>query len=188
MLKIVATCLVIVAASAWVGATTNQGCRHTRTAFTKLSYSDIRDMRRTIAILPNKVTMRPPDSLSVPINGREEMPDPAALVANRQTIAARYVDTSVADDSSLARGERMFNRLCVPCHGPAMQGNGPVAARFMPPPDLLGAQTRGRTDGYIYTYIRFGGAIMPKYGHALTVGQSWDVIHFLRQRQKVSPR
>ena len=114
--------------------------------------------------------------------------DPAALMANRQTIAARYVDTSVADDSSLARGERMFNRLCVPCHGPAMQGNGPVAARFMPPPDLLGAQTRGRTDGYIYTYIRFGGAIMPKYGHALTVSQSWDVIHFLRQSQKVSPR
>jgi hypothetical protein len=29
---------------------------------------------------------------------------------------------------------------------------------------------------------------MPKYGHALTVGQTWDVIHFLRQRQKVSPR
>ena len=188
MLKIAATCLVIVAASAWVGATTNQGCRDTRTAFTKLTYSDIRDMRRSVAILPNKVTMRPPDSLSVPISGREELPDPNALLANRQTMAERYVDSTAADDSSLARGERMFQRLCVPCHGPQLQGNGPVAAKFMPPPDLLGATTRGRTDGYIYTYIRFGGAIMPKYGHALTEAQTWDVIHYVRHQQKVSPR
>ena len=188
MLKIAATCLVIVAASAWVGATTNQGCHDTRNAFTKLTYSDIRDMRRSVAILPNKVTMRPPDSLSVPIGGLEQMPDPNALLANRQTMAARYVDSTAADDSSLARGERMFQRLCVPCHGPQMQGNGPVAARFMPPPDLLGATTRGRTDGYIYTYIRFGGAIMPKYGHALTEAQTWDVIHYVRHQQKVSPR
>lgn len=188
MLKIAGTLLVLLAAAAWVGASTNHGCRDTATSFTKLSYSPIRDMRRTVAILPNKVTMRPPDSLSVPITGREVMPDPAALLTNRAAYAARYVDSTAADDSSLARGERMFNRLCVPCHGPQMQGNGPVAPRFMPPPDLLGATTRGRTDGYIYTYIRYGGAIMPKYGQALTQKQTWDVIHFLRQRQKTSPR
>jgi S-disulfanyl-L-cysteine oxidoreductase SoxD len=188
MLKLLASSLVIVAAAAWVGAATNHGCQDVRTSFTKLSYSPIRDMRRTVAILPQKVSMRLPDSLSVPIGGREEMPDPAVLMANRATIAARYVDSTAADDSSMARGERMFSRLCTPCHGAQMQGNGPVAARFMPPPDLLGATTRGRTDGYIYTYIRFGGAIMPKYGHALTQAQTWDVIHYLRQRQKVSPR
>ena len=188
MLKAVASLLVIVAAAAWVGATTNRGCLDIRTSFTQLAYSPIRDMRRTIAVLPNKVTMRPPDSLSVPITGREVMPDPNVLMSDRASIAARFVDSTAADDSSLARGERMFNRLCVPCHGPQMQGNGPVAPRFMPPPDLLGATTRGRTDGYIYTYIRFGGAIMPKYGHALTEAQTWDVIHFIRQRQKASPR
>ena len=82
----------------------------------------------------------------------------------------------------------MFTRLCVPCHGKAMAGDGPVAAKFMPPPDLMGATTRGRSDGYIYTYIRYGGAIMPKYGHALTIDQTWDVIHYLRSQQKVHPR
>ena len=188
MLKAAAGFLVILAASVWVGATTNHGCHDVRTAFTQLNYSAIRDMRRTVALMPQKVSMRAPDSLSVPIGGREMMPDPAVLMANRPSIAARYVDSTAVDDSSLARGERMFRRLCVPCHGAEMQGNGPVAAKFMPPPDLLGANTRGRTDGYIYTYIRFGGAIMPKYGHALTEGQTWDVIHYLRQRQKTSPR
>ena len=69
-----------------------------------------------------------------------------------------------------------------------MQGDGPVAAKFMPPPDLLGATTRGRSDGYIYSYVRYGGAIMPRYGQALSPAATWDVIHFLRQQQKVSPR
>ena len=147
MLKAVAGLLVILAASVWVGATTNHGCHDVRTAFTQLNYSAIRDMRRTVALMPQKVSMRAPDSLSVPIGGREMMPDPAVLMANRPAIAARYVDSTAVDDSSLARGERMFRRLCVPCHGPEMQGNGPVAAKFMPPPDLLGANTRGRTDG-----------------------------------------
>ena len=188
MLKIAATVLVIAAVGAWAGATMNHGCQDIRTSFTKLEYAPVRDMRRSVALMPNKGTMRPPDSLSVPISGREALPDMAMLISNRAAVAAKYVDSTAADDSSLARGQRMFNRLCVPCHGAQMQGNGPVAARFMPPPDLLGATTRGRTDGYIYTYIRFGGAIMPKYGHALTQGQTWDVIHYLRQQQKVSPR
>lgn len=188
MLKITAALLVIVAAGAGVGAATNRGCQDLRTSLTKLQYPAVRDMRRTVALMPNKGTMRPPDSLSVPINGREALPDMSVLMAHRDVIAAKYVDSTAADDSSLARGERMFHRLCVPCHGPQMQGNGPVAAKFMPPPDLLGATTRGRTDGYIYTYVRFGGAIMPKYGHAITEAQTWDVIHYLRHQQKVSPR
>jgi hypothetical protein len=188
MLKAAAGFLVVLAGATWAGATMNHGCHDVRTSFTQLEYNQIRDMRRTVALTPQKIWLRPPDSLSVPTSGREVMPDPMQLMANRLTMANRYVDSTAADDSSLARGERMFHRLCVPCHGKAMAGDGPVAAKFMPPPDLLGSVTRGRSDGYIYTYIRYGGPIMPKYGHALTQGQTWDVIHYLRQRQKTSPR
>ena len=53
MLKIAAKVLVIVAASAWAGATMNHGCQDIRTSFTKLEYSPIRDMRRTVALMPN---------------------------------------------------------------------------------------------------------------------------------------
>ena len=94
----------------------------------------------------------------------------------------------LADDSSLARGERSFMRLCSPCHGKVMAGDGLVAPKFMPPPDLLGPTTRARSDGYIYSYIRYGGAIMPKYGQALSPNAAWDVINYVRHQQKVSPR
>jgi S-disulfanyl-L-cysteine oxidoreductase SoxD len=187
MLKAAVGFLLVASVATWMGATMNHGCQDVRSAFTKLSYPHTRDMRRTVAITPNKVSLRAPESLSVWTGGREAMPDPNLLMTNREVMAARYVATA-PDDSSLARGERAFQRLCVPCHGASMKGDGPVAAKFMPPPDLLGATTRGRADGYIYTYIRFGGPIMPRYGHALSEKETWDVIHFVRHRQRTTPR
>ncbi len=188
MLRLPLGLVAAVAATLWAGATLSHGCQDARKSLTQLSYPPIRDMRRSVALLPQKISLRPPDSLSVPVSGRERVPDQNALMSGRDAIAARFKNTSVADDSSLARGERMYARLCSPCHGKAMAGDGPVAAKFMPPPDLLASLTRGRTDGYIYTYIRYGGVIMPSYGHALTESETWDVINYLRARQKVSPR
>ena len=180
--------LAIVAATLWAGAAMDHGCQDLKQSLTRLSYYPIRDMRRSVALLPQKTSLRPPDSLSVPVGGREVIPEQSQLMSSRDAIAARFKNPAAPDDSSLARGERMYGRLCAPCHGKAMAGDGPVAAKFMPPPDLLGSLTRGRTDGFIYTYIRFGGVIMPKYGHALTESETWDLINYVRSRQKASPR
>jgi mono/diheme cytochrome c family protein len=165
-----------------------RGCTDTKNSLFNLMYPSHRDMRRIVAFTAQKGSVRAPDTLTVPITGAEIEPDMALLMSNREAAVGRFVDHTVSDDSSLARGERTFHRLCQPCHGPAMLGDGPVAAKFMPPPDLLGATTRGRSDGYIYSYVRYGGAIMPKYGQALSPAATWDVIHFLRHQQKVSPR
>jgi mono/diheme cytochrome c family protein len=172
----------------WAGATMQHGCKDVQTSLFHLSYYPYRDMRRTVAVIPQKITMRAPDTLTVPTIGAERAPDPALLVSNREAAAAHFVNTVPADDSSLARGERTFQRLCSPCHGRTMVGNGTVAPKFMPPPDLLGATTRGRSDGYIYSYVRYGGAIMPRYGQALSPSATWDVINFVRHQQKTSPR
>jgi mono/diheme cytochrome c family protein len=180
--------MLLLAASTWAGATMQRGCKDTQNSLFNLMYPAHRDMRRIVAFTPQKGSVRAPDTLTVPINGAEREPDMALLMSNRDAVVGRFVDNTVSDDSSLARGERTFHRLCQPCHGPAMQGDGPVAGKFMPPPDLLGATTRGRSDGYIYSCIRYGGAIMPKYGQALSPAATWDVIHYVRHQQKVSPR
>jgi mono/diheme cytochrome c family protein len=67
-------------------------------------------------------------------------------------------------------------------------GDGPVAALFMPPPYRLAQPTRERKDGYIYSYIRHGGIVMPSYGAQVTAAEAWDLIHYIRHLQKVSPR
>jgi mono/diheme cytochrome c family protein len=109
-------------------------------------------------------------------------------VPERARLEKTFTNPQAADDSSIARGQRKFVRTCVPCHGTTLKGDGPVAAKFIPPPDLLASLTRGRSDGYIYAYIRHGGAVMPNYGALVTAHEAYDLINYIRHEQKTNPR
>ena len=171
------------------GSVVERGCRDLHQSLTHLQYFSKRDMRATVGIVPQQTWLKAPDSLSVPTTGKELWnPDPALQLAERTRLEKSFVNPQAADDSSIARGQRKYMRTCVPCHGLSLQGNGPVAAKFIPPPDLLAAMTRGRSDGYIYAYIRHGGAVMPNYGALVTAHETYDVINYIRHEQKTNPR
>ena len=167
-----------------------QGCKDLKRSTTHLSYYAIRDMRTTVVLDPARGFLRDPDTTAIPTGGvdRPLAGGPLITPEERDAFAATFVNPQAADDSSIARGQRKFMKTCVPCHGKAMAGDGPVAALFMPPPDLLAQQTRDRKDGYIYSYIRHGGVVMPTYGPAVTSNEAWDVINYIRFMQKTSPR
>ena len=158
-----------------------QGLRDVRSAFTHLDYYPIRDMRHSVALAPQKGVHRVPDEASVPTTGRE-------IVLDRDVAAETLSNPIASSDASVAMGDSLFRKLCVPCHGKSMAGDGPVAAQFMPPPDLLGQQTRERKDGFIYSYIRNGGVVMPSYGFQLGAEEAWHLVNFIRRQQKASPR
>ncbi len=160
-----------------------QGCHDLRRSATDLRYPVHRDMRLSVAIMPQKVVLLPPDSAAVPVNGVDRD-------LGRDVLAATLVNPTRPQDlaASVARGEAKFRKTCVPCHGPAMKGDGMVAPMFMPPPDLLAQATRDRKDGFIYSYIRHGGVVMPAYGAQVTSAEAWDLVNYLRHMQKVSPR
>jgi mono/diheme cytochrome c family protein len=166
--------------------TVQRGCRDVRDSFLR-PYAPRRDMRNTVAFVPNKGMLQPPDSLGVPVHGRERW-NAAAEAAERERLDRAFVNPQAPDDSSLARGERKYGRTCVPCHGTSLKGDGPVTPRFIPPPDLLGQTTRGRSDGFLYAYIRHGGAVMPSYGGIVTAQEAHDVINYIRHMQRTSPR
>lgn len=160
-----------------------QGCQDLRHSATTFRYPVIRDMRRTVVIEPQKGAPLLPDSASVPVGGIERDP-------GREVLAATLVNPTAPADlpASVRRGEAEFHRICVQCHGRELRGDGPVAAQFMPPPDLLAEATRRRRDGYIYSYIRHGGVVMPAHGAQVTREQAWDVINYLRHMQQTNPR
>jgi mono/diheme cytochrome c family protein len=158
-----------------------QGTRDAISSLTHLNYYPYRDMRRTVALSPQKRINRLPDDSSVPTSGRE-------VEIDRDVFAERATNPIPADGRSIAHGDSLFKKLCVPCHGRAMAGDGPVAPLFMPPPDLLGQQTRERKDGFIYSYIRHGGVVMPSYGFQVSSEEAWHLVNFIRQQQKASPR
>lgn len=162
-----------------------QGCKDLTTSLTRLNYYPIRDMRQTVVIDPQRMAFGAPDSLSVPIHGRDVYRDhdPAPYeVAGAKLVAPPSTPASVA------RGDSLFRTVCWSCHGKTMLGDGPVSALFVPPPDLLAENSRGRTDGFMYMYMRHGGAIMPSYGNVLTTHDAWSLVHYIRQMQATSPR
>jgi mono/diheme cytochrome c family protein len=164
-----------------------QGMQDATRSLLNWRYAPIRDMRRSVAIVPQQQVMRAPAPGTVPTTGVELTYGLEGIeLADR--LGATLRNPVAATDSSIARGAFKYVKNCVPCHGRAMAGDGPVAQSFMPPPDLLAEATRNRSDGYIYSYIRHGGAVMPAYGAQTTPEEAWNLVNYIRHMQRTSPR
>ncbi len=106
----------------------------------------------------------------------------------QQTPVVEELENPVPPDAeSLARGEELYNRACVPCHGASGAGDGPVTQAGYPPFPVVGARAAGFSDGFLYGIIRVGRGLMPAYGHQLSHYDRWHVVNYLRQLQGVLP-
>ena len=133
------------------------------------------NMTRTVKVVPGEQIFAMPTG-TVPRSGGELW-----LPREEREAAAKRPNPIRATPESVATGQRLFGIYCTPCHGPGGKGDGLVAPKFIPPPDLThpSIQTQ-RTDGYIQHVIGTGGAIMPAYGEALSAEERWHVVNFLR--------
>ena len=127
-------------------------------------------MQNDVKLVPGQLTMSQPPG-TVPRDGE--------LVVAREVYTTRK-NPVPADPASLARGQKLYDIYCTPCHGPTGKGDGLVSPRFIPAPDLTSPAVQGKPDGHFSYYIGFGGAIMPAYGEALSVADRWDIVNHLR--------
>lgn len=88
--------------------------------------------------------------------------------------------------ASLERGQELYVRACVPCHGTGGLGDGPVTQAGMLPMSLLTDQAIGLADGYLYGMIRVGRGLMPAYGHQITHFDRWHLVNYVRSLQGVA--
>jgi mono/diheme cytochrome c family protein len=86
-----------------------------------------------------------------------------------------------------AAGDTLYQNFCTVCHGPTGNADGTVS-RQMGAPSLLTPRARAYTDGYLYSIIRYGRGVMPRYGDKLVVpAERWAVVSHLRKLQSQSP-
>lgn len=103
------------------------------------------------------------------------------------TIQGLVNPTDPTSAASLARGEEIYLRFCVVCHGPDGVGaNAYVADKhpLLPAYNLSGPIVAAYSDPYIYAMVRVGRGLMPEYGSRITHYDRWHVVNYVRQLQR----
>jgi mono/diheme cytochrome c family protein len=96
----------------------------------------------------------------------------------------------VPDSAGLVEAERLYLVNCAICHGSKLDGNGPLykdgdgpylakPANFIGDPKIV-----GMPDGQMFYSITYGKNLMGGYASQLTREQRWEVIHYIRSKQK----
>jgi mono/diheme cytochrome c family protein len=143
----------------------------------------VNNMTHTARIMPGeKNSMTPTGVFAMPAG---VMPRGAVAIIPKEQrdLAAKEPNPIKSSEASVASGRQNYKTFCAPCHGPEGKGGttGPVAAKFIPTPDLTNADLqKQRTDGYWHSYIVAGGAVMPSYGEALSSQEAWHIVNYLR--------
>jgi mono/diheme cytochrome c family protein len=141
-----------------------------------VAYRWVNNMTHTARIVPGERVFPMPAGV-VPRGGELVIPK------EQRELATKRPNPVKATADSVEAGKQQFTIFCAPCHGPEGKGGvtGPVATKFIPPPDLSNADLqKQRTDGYWHSYIVAGGAVMPAYGEALSSQEAWHIVNYLR--------
>jgi mono/diheme cytochrome c family protein len=102
-------------------------------------------------------------------------------------VPAEYIDlvnTTPADEDSLARGQVVYAAQCETCHGATGMGEGPAGQALDPVPAPIAHTSQMLSDGYLYWRISEGGhdfaTAMPTWQDALSEQARWDLINYMR--------
>lgn len=123
----------------------------------------------------------PPEG-TVPIDGGE------APISNIIDAASDVlVNPRPANLDSIENGRLQYERFCSTCHGMTGLGDGPVSMTGEINGPLAGVLAiagpasiaRIRSDGHIYTTIRYGRRRMPGYNR-IQPDDRWDIVNYLR--------
>ncbi len=130
------------------------------------------------------VNLGQPEGVSIPPFTQFDLGVPGV---GGPTIQGLVNPTDPTSAASLARGEEIYLRFCVVCHGPDGVGaNAYVADKhpLLPAYNVSGANVAAYSDQYIYAMIRVGRGLMPEYGSRITHYDRWHVVNYVRQLQR----
>ena len=111
-------------------------------------------------------------------------PDSAGLLASNAL--RNPLDSAAATRGAMTEAERLYLINCAICHGPALDGNGPIVANGAypaVPPALKSGNSATMSDGNLFHIITFGKGSMGSYASQLTPQQRWWVIKYIRSKQ-----
>lgn len=124
----------------------------------------------------------------------EEMPFPLTKDLPGDTInyiASKQIQNPLLplDSAHMKEAERLYLINCAICHGPKLNGNGPLYkdgnGPYAAKPATLVGDTKyeNMPDGQMYYSIMYGKNLMGSYASQLNRDQRWSVIHYIKAKQ-----
>ncbi|HNP21387.1 MAG TPA: cytochrome c [Panacibacter sp.] len=124
----------------------------------------------------------------------EEIPFPYAKDASGDTtnyVASKQYPNPlpVLDSAHMKEAERLYLINCGICHGPKLDGNGPLykdgnGPYPAKPATLVGdAKYENMPDGQMYYSVTYGKNLMGSYASQLNRDQRWMIIHYIKAKQ-----
>lgn len=96
-------------------------------------------------------------------------------------------DVAVLPGTVDAKGDSLYQIYCTVCHGQRGAADGPVSPKIGAP-SLLTERARGYSDGYLYSIIRYGRGVMPRYGDKVySPLDRWAIVNHVRKLQRETP-
>jgi mono/diheme cytochrome c family protein len=130
---------------------------------------------------------------NIPVAGTMAQGDMASyLLKNDSTGYAQSADIInpiTREAVNMKEAERLYLVNCGICHGPKLDGNGPLwkdgnGAFSSKPIALVGdAKYTAMKEGTMFHSLTYGKNAMGSYASQLTTRQRWEVIHYIKMKQ-----
>ena len=139
-----------------------------------------------LAALPGAAPAQAPQPSPSPSASPSPYPTPKTWEVPDEVKSAHNPVAATPDN--IKKGETMFRRFCVPCHGPQGKGDGPIAHYWTQLPKNLSDPARQDrlTDGEIFWKLSRGhrqGAdvIMPSFSERIpSAEERWKLVLYVR--------
>nr|WP_315158699.1 cytochrome c [uncultured Flavobacterium sp.] len=84
-----------------------------------------------------------------------------------------------------AEGKRIFEQMCVLCHGVKGKGNGEAGLTLDKKPANFSAfKVKNESDGVIFWKLTNGKPPMASYEELMTEDQRWQLVNYIRELEK----
>jgi mono/diheme cytochrome c family protein len=96
--------------------------------------------------------------------------------------ADKAVNPLQNDPSSINEGKKIYEAMCVICHGDKGKGNGAAGVSLAPKPaNFLSITVRHESDGAVFWKLSEGNPPMASYKGLLTETQRWQLVNYIRK-------
>lgn len=131
------------------------------------------------------MTMREPVPGTIPV---DMVPYPYEKNDTDRLIAGmELINPLTASTEMLERGEILFGRYCINCHGEKGDGTGNLFTSglyALKPASLVNDKMKLAPDGEIYHVITVGQGVMMAHGGQIRPEDRWRIVMWVREMQK----